>query len=209
MSNRPISVVELERRRLEALLSKDLKVITAMVEFNASKTKYWALLNIRCPSEHLVLMNNQALPRTAGKKLRYLFRARKYFSPSNLLTLYKAQIIPSLEYCSHIWGAAAPTTLSILDAVQRRAIRLICDPALTCHLQPLTSINSPLSKPARCTLGTSSSHHRAVVLHTSRTGRYNRTSVLRVSRAWNGLPGDVLVSLRMLAYSSPASANFP
>nr|CAH7762069.1 unnamed protein product [Callosobruchus chinensis] len=46
-------------------------------------------------------------------------RDRKYFSPSNLLMLYKAQIISSLEYCSHIWGA---TALSILDAVQRRAI---------------------------------------------------------------------------------------
>nr|CAH7717534.1 unnamed protein product [Callosobruchus chinensis] len=62
----------------------------------------------------------------------------KYFSPSNLLTLYEAQIRPSLQYCSHIWGAAAPSTLSILDAVQRRAIRLIGDPALTCHLQPLS-----------------------------------------------------------------------
>nr|CAH7762901.1 unnamed protein product [Callosobruchus chinensis] len=112
--------------------------------------------------------------------------------PSNLLTLYKAQI-RRLEYCSHIWGAAAPTTLSLLDAVQRRAIRLIGDPALTCHLQPLshrravgdlslfyrysngfcsselTSIIPPLSKPARCTRGTSSSHPKAVVLHTSRT----------------------------------------
>nr|CAH7759951.1 unnamed protein product [Callosobruchus chinensis] len=62
--------------------------------------------------------------------------------------------------------------LSILDAVQRRAIRLIGDPTLTCHLQPLshqravsdlslfyrysngfcsselTSIIPPLSKPA-------------------------------------------------------------
>nr|CAH7752328.1 unnamed protein product [Callosobruchus chinensis] len=74
----------------------------------------------------------------AVKKLGCLFKARKYFSSSNLLTLYKAQIGPSLEYCSHIWRAAAPTTLSILDAVQRRAIRLIADPALTCHLQPLS-----------------------------------------------------------------------
>nr|CAH7750440.1 unnamed protein product [Callosobruchus chinensis] len=96
-------------------------------------------------------------------------------------------------YCSHIWGAAAPTTLSILDAVQRRAIRLIGDPALTCHLQPLshrravgdlslfyrysigfcsfelTSIIPPLSKPVSCTDEASSSHPRAVVLHTSRT----------------------------------------
>nr|CAH7745623.1 unnamed protein product [Callosobruchus chinensis] len=132
MSNRPISVVELERRRLAtaASLSKDQEAITAwglknMVEINASKTQYCTLSNKRCPSEHSVLMNNQALPRTAGKKLGYLFRARKYFSPSNLLTLYKAQIRPSLDYCSHIWGAAAPTTLSILDAVQRRAIRLV------------------------------------------------------------------------------------
>nr|CAH7744179.1 unnamed protein product [Callosobruchus chinensis] len=74
----------------------------------------------------------------AGRKLGYLFKARKYLSPSTLLTLYKAQIRPSLEYCSHIWGAAAPTTLSILDAVQGWAIRLIGDPALTCHLQPLS-----------------------------------------------------------------------
>nr|CAH7718382.1 unnamed protein product [Callosobruchus chinensis] len=146
------------------------------------------------------------LQQLLGKKLGYLLRARKYFSPSNLLTLYKPQIRPSLEYC-----------LSILDAVQRRAIRLIGDPALTCHLQPLshrravgdlslfyrysngfcsselTSIIPPLSKPARCTRGPSSSHPKAVVLHTSRTERYDRTFVPRVSRAWNGLPGDVLV----------------
>nr|CAH7751955.1 unnamed protein product [Callosobruchus chinensis] len=73
-----------------------------------------------------------------GKKLGYLFRARKYFLPSNLLTLYKAQIRPSLECCSHIWGVVAPTTLSMLDAVQRRAIRLIDDPALTCRPQLLS-----------------------------------------------------------------------
>nr|CAH7717657.1 unnamed protein product [Callosobruchus chinensis] len=207
MSNRPISVVELERRRLAtaASLSKDLEAITAwglknMVEFNAYNTQY-----------------------SAGKKLGYLLRARKYFSPSNLLTLYKAQVRPSLEYCSHILGTAAPTTLAILDAVQRRAIRLIGDPALTCHLQPLshrravgnlslfyrysdgfcsseqTAIMPPLSKPARCTRGTSSSHHKAVVLYTSRTELYDRTFVPRMSRAWHGLP-DAGAALRSRGY---------
>nr|CAH7735185.1 unnamed protein product [Callosobruchus chinensis] len=68
----------------------------------------------------------------------HVFRARKYFSPSNLLMLYKAQIRPSMEYWSHIWGAAALTTLYILDVVQRRAIRLIGGPALTCHPQQLS-----------------------------------------------------------------------
>nr|CAH7713801.1 unnamed protein product [Callosobruchus chinensis] len=62
----------------------------------------------------------------------------------------KAQIRPSLEYCSHIWGAAAPTTLFILVAVQRRAIRLIGDQVLTCPLQTL-------------------SHRRGVLLVTSRS----------------------------------------
>nr|CAH7744146.1 unnamed protein product [Callosobruchus chinensis] len=38
----------------------------------------------------------------------------------------------------------------------------------------------PLSKPARCTRGTSSSHPKAIVLHTSRTERYDRTFVPRV-----------------------------
>nr|CAH7765295.1 unnamed protein product [Callosobruchus chinensis] len=129
-------------------MTVDSEAVTAwglkrMVSINASKTQYCRLTNKRYPSEHSVLMNNQALPRNhsfkllgvsitenmiwhehfssiataAGKKLGYLFKARKYFSPSNLVTLYKAQIRPSLEYCSHIWGAAAPTTLSILDAV--------------------------------------------------------------------------------------------
>nr|CAH7735189.1 unnamed protein product [Callosobruchus chinensis] len=184
-------------------------------------------------------MNNQGLPRShsskllgvsiteniiwhehvspiataAGKKLRHLFRARNYFSPSNPLTLYKAQIRPSLECCSHIWGAAASTTSSLLDTVQRTATRLIGNPALTWHLQQLshwravgdlslfcrcsngfcsselTSIVPPLSKPVRCTRGTFS-HPKAIVLHASRT---EHIFVPRVSRSWNGLPGDVLV----------------
>nr|CAH7729449.1 unnamed protein product [Callosobruchus chinensis] len=88
------------------------------------------------PFRAAVILWNKKKP--AGVRLGLYCGDRKYFSPSNLLTLYKAQIRPSLEYCPHIWGAAAPTILSILDAVQRRAIRLIGDPALTCHLQPLS-----------------------------------------------------------------------
>nr|CAH7752332.1 unnamed protein product [Callosobruchus chinensis] len=98
-------------------------------------------------------------------------------TPHHPTTLYKAQIRPSLEYCSYIWGAAI--TLSILDAVQRRATCLIGDPALTCQLQPLshrrafgdrslfyrysngfcsselTSIIPLLTETTRCTRGTS------------------------------------------------------
>nr|CAH7726115.1 unnamed protein product [Callosobruchus chinensis] len=103
-----------------------------------------------------------------------------------------------------------PTILSTLGVVQRRDIRLIGDPALTCHLQPLShrrdvgdlslfyrhsnrfcsseliSIIPPLSKPARCTRGTSSSHPKATVLHTSRTEKYDRNFV---SQGLQGLEG--------------------
>nr|CAH7732733.1 unnamed protein product [Callosobruchus chinensis] len=105
-----------------------------------------------------------------------------------VVTLYKAQIRPSLEYCSHIWGAAAPTTLSILDAPPSHW-RAVGDLSLFYRYSngfcssELTSIITPLSKPARCTRGTSSSHPKAVVLHTSRTERYDRTFIPRESRA--------------------------
>nr|CAH7718830.1 unnamed protein product [Callosobruchus chinensis] len=126
---------------------------------------------------HASLLNK--LP--CWEKLGYLFRIR-----------------PSLEYCSHIWGAAAPNTSSILDAPLSHW-RTVGDLSLYYRYtngfcsSELTSIIPPLSKPARCTRGTSSSHPRAVVLHASKTERYDRTFIPRVSRAWNELPGDVLV----------------
>src|SRR6266478_401171 len=69
--------------------------------------------------------------KSAARKLGFLFRAKEYFSPNQLLILYKSQIRPTLEYSSHIWGGAPTTTLKLLDSIQSRAIRLIGDPSLT------------------------------------------------------------------------------
>lgn len=49
------------------------------------------------------------------------FRARKYFSATNLTI--QAQMRQGFDYCSHVEGAAAPTTLTLLD-VQKKAINL-------------------------------------------------------------------------------------
>nr|CAH7765470.1 unnamed protein product [Callosobruchus chinensis] len=206
-------------------------------------------------------MNNQALPRShsfkllgasiteniiwhvhvssiataAGKKLRYLFRAiRKYFSPSNLLTLYKAQIILTWSI-AHIPGELLPLLpCTILDAVQRRAIRLIADPALACNPSRFltgvrlatshssTNIQTESAPPSwllffrrspsltRCTRGTYSSHSKAVVLHTSRTELYDRTLICP-----QGGPGmDCLVMYLFVGSASvglfmPVSTSFP
>ena len=53
-----------------------------------------------------------SISKHASQKLGFLSRAHGYFSPSQLLTIYKSHIRPSLEYCSHVWGGA-PNPLSI------------------------------------------------------------------------------------------------
>ena len=42
-----------------------------------------------------------------------------------------------MEYCCHVWGAAAKTTLDLLDRIQNRAIRLINNPEITDKLDSL------------------------------------------------------------------------
>ena len=93
-----------------------------------------------------------------------------------------------MEYCSHVWGAAPPSTLSILDSIERKAIRLIDDPVLTerlsslahrrdvCDLSPfyryfhrlcseeLTSIIPPLAVRSRVTRGAFHMHPYTVQL---------------------------------------------
>ena len=79
-----------------------------------------------------------SIAKHASQKLGFLSRARGFFSPSQLLTIYKSQIPPSLEYCSHVWGGAPRTSLHLLDKVQSKAIRLIDNPSLTKSLKSLS-----------------------------------------------------------------------
>ena len=79
-----------------------------------------------------------SIAKDASQKLGFLSRARGYFSPTQLLTIYKSQIHASLDYCSHIWGFAPKSSFHLLDRVQSRAIRLINNPGLTNSLQSLS-----------------------------------------------------------------------
>ena len=64
-----------------------------------------------------------------------LSRTRGYFLPSQLVTIYKFQIHPSLAYCSYVWGGSPKSSLHPLDRVHSKAIRLINNPSLTNSLQ--------------------------------------------------------------------------
>lgn len=55
-------------------------------------------------------------------KLGFPFGARRYFSVANLIKFYNVQIRTEIKYCSYVRGAAAPTSLSQLDAVQKMGI---------------------------------------------------------------------------------------
>ena len=66
---------------------------------------------------------------------RFLFRSKPFFL--HLLTLSKAQIRPWLEYGSYLWRGASKYSLTSLDTIQKRAIRLIDDSSLTDSLDSL------------------------------------------------------------------------
>ena len=73
------------------------------------------------------------ITKSVSKKLGVFFLCKQYFSSAQL---FKLNIRPCLEYCSHIWGSSPYT--SLLDRVESKAIRLIGNPSLTSILDPLS-----------------------------------------------------------------------
>ena len=134
----------------------------------------------------------------ASQKLGFLARARGFFSSSHLLSIYKSQTRPSLEYCSHVWGGATKSTLCLLDEFQSKAIRLINNPSLTKSLQPLSH---------RRLVGDLSIFYRYFSGHCSQEIRYIIPVPLRrvrtTRRSTHSHPfQDSLSTLRILSHKS-------
>ena len=167
-----------------------------LVSFNHSKTKQAVISRKRNQNFPAVFMNGDeldtstsftqfglslssnltwkthiySLAKHAPQKLGFLARARGFISSAHLLSIYKSQIRPSLEYCSHVWGGAPKSTLCLLDKVQSKAIRLINNPNLTKSLQPLSH---------RCLVGDLSIFYRFIYGHCSQEIRDNIPVPLR------------------------------
>ncbi|VEN39160.1 unnamed protein product [Callosobruchus maculatus] len=154
------------RQQHASQINADMKTIVEWglankVQFNVQKTQATTLTKkshdglptveghpiVESPSVNLLginINNNMSwhdhvvsIAKTASQKFGVLFRCRKLYTPEQLLLLYKAQIRPSLEYCSHVWGCAPKHSLKLLDTIQKRAIRLIDTPNLTKDLHSL------------------------------------------------------------------------
>ena len=135
-----------------------------------------------------------------------------HFSPSQLLTIYKSQIRPCLEYCSHVWGGAPKSSLHLLDRVHSKAIRLITNPNLTNSRQSLShrrlvadlsifyryfcgdcaqEIKNIIPDPVRrirTTRSSTYSHPFQVTLPNPRTLYHKSSFIPRTSQLWNSLP---------------------
>ena len=124
--------IQLHRNILASLLSNDLTVTEKrgegnLISFNQSKTKQ-AFISRKCDQNFPPLLMNDdeldtsasftqlgpslssnltwkthihSLAKNASQMLGFLARACGFFSSSHL-SIYKSQIRPSLEYCSHI-----------------------------------------------------------------------------------------------------------
>ena len=63
----------------------------------------------------------------AAKCLGFLERCKKYFTPSDLRTIYVTYIRPKMEYNSHLWAGASKSALDFVYRIQSRALKLIGD----------------------------------------------------------------------------------
>lgn len=212
-----------------------------LVQFNPNKTQVCAFTTKRKPFEVSPLFENTRLTnsskigilgvdisnsiqfcghleekaKTASKKLGVLSRARRYFTSAHCLQLYKAQIRPHMEYCSHIWAGAPKYQLLPLDRIQRRAVRVINDLALTNRLDSLSLRRDVASLTVfyriyhgECSeelfglIPAAEFHHRTtrhkLKFHQhhldswkSTTVRFSRHFLPRTVTLWNKLPADV------------------
>ncbi|CAH2094107.1 unnamed protein product [Euphydryas editha] len=164
-------------------------------------------VQFRCHLEDKVKM--------ASKKLGVLNRAKRYFTPGQRLRLYKSQVRPHMEYCSHLWAGAPAYQLGPLDSVQRRAVRIVDDPILTSDIEPLSLRRDVASLcvlyrlynglcseelfemvPTATFYHRTARHRQGIHAHTlqpqwSRTVRYQRNFLPRTIRLWNELPAEV------------------
>ncbi|CAF4908224.1 unnamed protein product [Pieris macdunnoughi] len=151
----------------------------------------------------------------ASKKLGVLSKARRYFTPGHRLQLYKAQIRPHMEYCSHLWAGAPQYQLLPLDRIQRRAVRIVDDQSLSVRLDPLALrrdvgslcifyriYHGECSEELFGLIPAAEFHHRTSRQNTkyhpyhldvrrSTTERFLRQFLPRTTTMWNQLPTEV------------------
>ena len=124
-----------------------------------------------------------------------------------------AFVLPSLEYCSQVWGSAADTHLALLDRLvqsvsalcpmlqlpclsHRRKVAGVCVFYKICNNSGHflhTMLPRPFT-PARSTRATETLHEFAREIQRCRTSQFQRCFIPAMVKLWNGLPSEVFQS---------------
>ena len=168
--------------------------------------------------------------RRTSQRVSALRRVAGSLDSRGILTLYKAQIRPCMEYGALAWMSGAATHTRRLDAVQRRALRLLGEEAeipasmtslehrrdvsalTVCHKTQvlstphLTQLCLPLHPAHRTTRQAQAGHHR-VIVPLSHSSQHQRTYKARVARLWNGFTRATPDVSRMSTHQAKRAAN--
>jgi len=161
-------------------------------------------------NEHVV-----SVTKAAAKRLGFLRRCKRFFSSTELVTIYKAYVRPLVEFNSHLWVGAPPSTLDLLERLQRRAIRLIGDQSVTNPIDTLehrrivgaitlfyryyygecsseiSTLIPPLHNSTLVTRQSARAHPHVVASEFCRTAKFKGTFFSVAIRLWNSLPTHV------------------
>ena len=90
-----------------------------------SETKSSKFLGVHIDNKLNWKMHVDYVSGKIARGIGILVKARKVFSNECMINLYYAFIYPYLIYCNHIWGNTYKTTLSKLQILQNKAVRII------------------------------------------------------------------------------------
>ena len=65
------------------------------------------------------------LSKKLSQKISMLRRTRPYISKNAAIMLYKALILPHINYCASVWGTTGITNMDKIQKLQNRALRMI------------------------------------------------------------------------------------
>lgn len=82
-------------------------------------------------------VHTTALRKKMAYGIRVLLKARHYFRPQTLITLYNAFIHSHLTYCIEAWGLTYQVHLDPVRHIQNQALRIITRSPYNAHVTPL------------------------------------------------------------------------
>jgi hypothetical protein len=63
--------------------------------------------------------------------------SKNFLTSNALLSFYYALIHSHLIYAIHVWGAAPPSTLSLITKMQKKAVQIVNKVSYNSHTEPL------------------------------------------------------------------------